>query len=206
MYQGYFGLVVFLVGGFLFYETTPAGQSRKKEAKAAAQAFERSIKEKKSASEIAAMGVSVNKFSLGRISFTFFGVEFGFNPLVAIVGGFVIAAISSFLGVGGGFLIVPFLTSVAGLPMYIAAGTSAFAVLVGMITSISTYMVGKGVVVSWGLISAELLGIFAGSILGPRTSKYIPDIWLKRLFVVLALYVGLGYVTKGFLGTAWVPM
>jgi uncharacterized protein len=33
--------------------------------------------------------------------------------------------------------------------------------------------------------------------LGPLTSKKIPDIWLKRLFVVLALYVGLGYLFKG---------
>jgi uncharacterized membrane protein YfcA len=125
---------------------------------------------------------------------------------VAAIGGFFIAAISSFLGVGGGFLIVPFLTSVAGLPMYIAAGTSAFAVLVGMVTSITTYMLGKGVVVSWSLIGFELIGILIGSIVGPRTSKYIPDIWLKRLFVVLALYVGIGYTTKGFLGKSWVPM
>jgi hypothetical protein len=34
--------------------------------------------------------------------------------------------------------------------------------------------------------------------LGPRTSKYIPDIWLKRLFVVLAFYVGVGYFLRGF--------
>lgn len=205
-YQGFFGLIVFLVGAFLFYETTPKGQSGKKAAKAAIDAFERSIREKKSGGEMAAMGVKTTHFSLNRMTFTFFGVEFSFNPLVAAFGGFVIAAISSFLGVGGGFLVVPFLTSIAGLPMYIAAGTSAFAVLIGMITSIFTYMVGKGIVVSWGLIGLELIGIFAGSIIGPRTSKYIPDIWLKRLFVLLALYVGIGYVTKGFLGKSWVPM
>ena len=32
------------------------------------------------------------------------------------------------------------------------------------------------------------------------TSKYIPEVWLKRIFVVLAIYVGMGYVTKGFMG------
>jgi uncharacterized membrane protein YfcA len=41
--------------------------------------------------------------------------------------------------------------------------------------------------------------------IGPRTSKYIPDIWLKRLFVVLAVYVGLRYFSKGFFGQSWVP-
>ena len=46
----------------------------------------------------------------------------------------VITGISALIGVGGGFLYVPFLTSVAGLPMFIVAGTSALAVLVSMIT------------------------------------------------------------------------
>ena len=122
-----------------------------------------------------------------------------------MVGGIFIAAIASFLGVGGGFLFVPFLTSVAGLPMFLVAGTSALVVLVGMIVSIFTYMVGKGVPVAWGLIGAELVGIFIGSMIGPRTSKYIPDIWLKRIFVLLAFYVGIRYSTKGFLDTALYP-
>jgi hypothetical protein len=66
-------------------------------------------------------------------------------------------------------------------------------------------MVGKGVVVQWSLIGAELIGIFIGSMIGPRTSKYIPDVWLLRIFVILAFYVGLRYTTKGFLGYSIVP-
>jgi len=122
-----------------------------------------------------------------------------------IVGGFVIAAISAFIGVGGGFLYVPFLTSVAGLPMFIVAGTSALAVLISMITSIFTYMFVKSIPIDFTLIGSELIGIFIGSLLGPVTSKYIPEVWLKRLFVVLALYVGIGYTTKGFLGYSVLP-
>ncbi|MBW1797132.1 MAG: sulfite exporter TauE/SafE family protein, partial [Deltaproteobacteria bacterium] len=144
-------------------------------------------------------------FFVGTIRFTFFGVEFKFKAFVPMLGGIFIAALASFLGVGGGFLYVPFLTSVAGLPMFLVAGTSGLVVLVGMIVSIFSYMVGKGVPVQWGFIGAELLGIFVGSMIGPRTSKYIPDIWLKRLFVVLAFYVGIRYITKGFLGYSIVP-
>lgn len=144
-------------------------------------------------------------FFVGNIKFTFYGVEFNFKAYIPMLGGIAIAAIASFLGIGGGFLFVPFLTSVAGLPMFLVAGTSALVVLVGMIVSIFSYMVGKGVPVSWGLIGAELVGIFVGSMIGPRTSKYIPDIWLKRIFVVLAFYVGIRYTTKGFLGYSIVP-
>jgi uncharacterized membrane protein YfcA len=107
--------------------------------------------------------------------------------------------------VGGGFLYVPFLTSIAGLPMYIVAGTSAVAVFVSMINSIFTFMFVKGTPIDFLFIGVELVGIFIGSIIGPYTSKYIPDVWLKRLFVVLAIYVGVRYVTKGFLGYSIVP-
>ncbi len=204
-YLGFFGLVVFIIGGFLFYETTPKGQAGKKEAKAAAKAFEDMHIKKSSTLTVEDCGVRVQSWSLKRVHFKFYGVEFSFNPVIPVIGGFFIAALASFLGIGGGFLFVPFLTSIAGLPMFLVAGTSALTVLVGMIISIFTYMVVKGVPIYWPLIGAELIGIFVGSMIGPRTSKYIPDIWLKRLFVILALYVGLRYTTKGFLGYSIVP-
>ena len=206
-YIGYFGLFVLFLGCYLFYQTTPRGQAGNKKAREAARAFESSIKAERQGDKVdsASLGVKVRSFSLTKIVFTFYGVDFSFNPLIPVIGGFVIAGLASFLGVGGGFLLVPFLTSVAGLPMYLVAGTSALAVLVGMITSIFTYMVIKGTPVFWPLIGVELAGILVGSFIGPRTSKYIPDIWLKRLFVVLALYVGIRYSTKGFLGYSVLP-
>ena len=206
-YIGYFGIVVFAVAFVLFYETTPAGQAKKKAAKAAAKAFEDIHIRKCAVDETGAKacGVQVTHWGVKKIVFTFYGQEFSFNPLWPVLGGFVISAISAFIGVGGGFLYVPFLTSVAGLPMFIVAGTSALAVLVSMITSIFTYMFVKSVPVDFVMIFTELIGIFIGSILGPVTSKYIPDIWLKRIFVVLAVYVGLGYLTKGFLGHSIMP-
>lgn len=144
-------------------------------------------------------------FFIGTIRFTFYGQQFQFKAWIPMLGGIFIAAIASFIGVGGGFLYVPFLTSIAGLPMFLVAGTSALCVLVGMIVSIFSYMVGKGIIVSWGLIGAELIGIFIGSMIGPRTSKYIPDRVLKIIFIILAFYVGLRYTTKGFLGRSLVP-
>ncbi|WP_022660331.1 sulfite exporter TauE/SafE family protein [Paucidesulfovibrio longus] len=206
-YLGYFGLFVLFLGCYLFYETTPAGQGKKKAAKAAAQAFQESVKKQREGGEVnmAEMGVKVQKFTPTSCEFTFFGVEFNFNPVIPVIGGFFIAALASFLGVGGGFLLVPFLTSVAGLPMYLVAGTSAAAVFVGMVNSIASYMVLKGTPVEWSLIGAELVGIVIGSLIGPRTSKYIPDIWLKRLFIVLAVYVGMRYTLKGFFGISIWP-
>ncbi|SLM27623.1 conserved membrane hypothetical protein [Desulfamplus magnetovallimortis] len=242
-YIGYFGLIVFVLGFFLVYEMTPKGAAGKKQAKAAAQAFEKAAREKTDTSDqgvkivegswtfmwialvtVVASALWINlipvarwvayilvivgwalTFMIGTIRFTFFGQEFSFKAYVPMLGGITIAALASFLGVGGGFLYVPFLTSVAGLPMFLVAGTSALCVLVGMIVSIFSYMVGKGVVISWAFIGAELVGIFIGSMIGPRTSKYIPEKVLKIIFIVLAFYVGIRYTSKGFLGYSLLP-
>lgn len=201
-YVGYFGIFVLVLGCYMLYESTPAGAKRKKKAKEAANAFEATMKRKKAgeAVDTSELGVKMNKWSLGKISFNFYGVEFSFSPLLPIIGGFLIAAIAAFLGVGGGFMLVPFLTSISGLPMYLAAGTSAMAVLIGMITSILSYLA-AGALVYWPLIGAQLVGIFVGSMIGPRTSQYIPDKILTRMFIVLAFYVGIDFMCRGFLGT-----
>jgi len=196
-YQGWFGLVIFVIGAFMIYELTPKGSASKKAAKAAAQAFQASIKQKK---DITEQGIKTLKWSLVRTEFSFFGQTFQFSPLWAFVGGFFISAIASFLGIGGGFLYVPYLTSVVGLPMYVVAGTSALSVLIGMIFAIFNFMVLAGIQVHWPLIGAELVGIFIGSMIGPRTGKYIPDKVLKIIFIILAIYLGFKYFLRGFFG------
>jgi uncharacterized membrane protein YfcA len=196
-YQGWFGLCVFVIGGFMIYEMTPKGQASKKGAQAAAKAFEETIKSK---GKIEDQGVKTLKWSLAKTEISFFGQTFSFSPIWAFVGGFFISAIASFLGIGGGFLYVPFLTSVVGLPMFVVAGTSALSVLIGMIFAIFNFMVLKGVMVHWSLIGMELIGIFVGSMIGPRTGKYIPAKVLKGIFIVLAIFIGLRYTLRGFFG------
>jgi uncharacterized membrane protein YfcA len=196
-YQGWFGLVVFVIGGFMIYEMTPKGQASKKGAQAAAKAFEETMKSK---GKIEDQGVKTLKWSLAKTEISFFGQTFSFSPIWAFCGGFFISAIASFLGIGGGFLYVPFLTSVVGLPMFVVAGTSALSVLIGMIFAIFNFMVLKGVMVYWPMIGAELVGIFIGSMIGPRTGKYIPAKVLKGIFIVLAIFIGLRYTLRGFFG------
>ena len=200
-YQGYFGLFVLVLGCWLFYETTPGAQTKKKTAKEAAKAFEEAVRKQKCGEDMTGchIGLSIQKFNFTTCEFTFYGVPFKFNPLLPFLGGIVISAAAAFLGVGGGFLLVPFLTSVTQLPMYLAAGTSALAVLVGMITSIITLMA-KGTPIEWSLVGLELVGITVGSIVGPMTSKYLSDSLMKRIFIVLSLYIGVGYLLAGFVG------
>ena len=47
--------------------------------------------------------------------------------------------------------------------------------LLSMLTSIAGYITVAKAGMDWGLIGIELVGIFVGSMIGPRTQKYIPD-------------------------------
>ncbi len=200
-YQGYFGLFVLFLGCWLFYQTTEGAKSKQKTAKLAAKAFEDAVKKQKCGESLEGcdIGLKIKKFTASTCEFTFYGVPLQFNPLIPFIGGAIISAIAAFLGVGGGFLLVPFLTSVTQLPMYLAAGTSALAVLVSMITSIIT-LISKGTPIEWGFIGTELIGIAVGSFIGPMTSKYLSDKWMKRIFIVLSVYIGAGYTLAGFTG------
>jgi hypothetical protein len=200
-YQGYFGIFVLFLGCWLFYQTTEGAKSKQKTAKAAARAFEEAVKKQKCGEKVEEcnLGLHIQRFTMSTCEFTFYGVPFHFNPLVPFLGGVVISAVAAFLGVGGGFLLVPFLTSVTQLPMYLAAGTSALAVLVSMITSIVT-LISKGTPIEWHLVGLELIGITVGSIIGPKTSKYLSDSLMKRIFILLSLYIGIGYSLAGFAG------
>ncbi len=55
--------------------------------------------------------------SFRRFVFSFGDERFSFNPLLPFFTGMGIAVLSSALGVGGGFLLVPFMSIVMRLPM-----------------------------------------------------------------------------------------
>jgi len=58
----------------------------------------------------------------------------------------------------------------------------------------------KGTPIEWSLIGLELVGVTLGSIVGPLTSKYLSDSLMKRIFIGLSLYIGVGYLLAGFYG------
>ncbi len=93
------------------------------------------------------------------------------------------------LGVGGGFLIVPALVMLVGLPMYQAVGTSlvviaanSFAGLLGHI-----HMPGFDLALTMTFVAAGLLGTFAGAKLANR----LPARRLKQVFAVFVILLAI---------------
>jgi uncharacterized protein len=203
LYIGLFGIVTILISIIVLFQILPMGKRNKTEALEEVADFKRHVRAN---SKNLKKGVSESKFYSGGIKFKFYGMEFKFNPIILFLGGVIIGGLVSFFGIGAGFLIIPFMTTVIGLPTFIVAGASAFSVLVTMIATVGSFIFLKGVYIDWMLLGIESVGVFAGAVIGIRMQKIIPEVIVKILFILIAVYLGIGYISLGFMGDSIVPI
>lgn len=116
------------------------------------------------------------------------------RALKVVVTALVVGVLTGFLGVGGGFLVVPALVLALSLNMPVAVGTS---LLVIAINSAAAFVVriGQGVELDWEVIIAVTATAVAGSLVGARVADRVNGRALALSFSVLLVLVA-GY-------TAW---
>lgn len=129
-----------------------------------------------------------------KIRVRFGGEDFDFSPLAAAAGGFAISFVGSAFGVGGGFLVTPFMASILLFPMYLVVGTSLVALIIPLAVSVLTYVVLR-VNVDWWLVAVEVPGVLAGSFLGPWLNRYMNEKALKTFVALVLLGIGLYYAS-----------
>lgn len=78
--------------------------------------------------------------------------------------GFLVGSLTGLVGVGGGFLIVPALTLLVGLPIQSAVGTSLLIIVMNALAGISGYS--QHINLDWHLTALVTSGAIAGSALG----------------------------------------
>jgi len=195
--MGIFGILTLIVAIFMFYNASPAGQKEKSAGKEASKRFQEKVKELKAAGRLNELeGITDVKLKASHLEFSFFGEKFEIKYLPQLLAGAVVGFLSTLIGVGGGFLYVPILSSLFGLPFYIVPGASALAVLIGMISSMIGWFI-MGIELSTAVLIG-MAGILIGSYIGPKTQKFLPMRVLYVLFGILAAYVGVRYILKGF--------
>jgi len=118
---------------------------------------------------------------------------------IAPLTGFGIGVLTSVIGVGGGFLIVPALVLVAALPIKLATGTSLLVIaansLVG-IASASFYQRDSFAAVDWKPVAIVTLCGVIGSIVGARFAARLPASVVRRIFAAVLVAVALAVVLK----------
>ena len=79
----------------------------------------------------------------------------------------VVGLLTGFLGVGGGFLVVPALVLALGLPMEFAAGTSLVVIAVTSAAALAV-RTGTGIHPDWGLVALLTGAAVVGGYIGAR--------------------------------------
>ncbi|MDD4913416.1 MAG: sulfite exporter TauE/SafE family protein [Methylococcales bacterium] len=111
--------------------------------------------------------------------------------LKVLFDGFFVGVLTGTVGVGGGFLIVPALTLLVGLPIQGAIGTSLLVIVMNAVAGLSGYSQHVELDVHLTLIVAG--GAIAGSAMGSLLAVYVKPKWLRRAFGTMVVLVA-GYV------------
>ena len=115
-----------------------------------------------------------------------------------IVIGLIAGFMGGYVGVGGGFVMVPLFISVLGISMRGASGTSLVAVCILAVPGVIEQALLGNVHVSVGLAIA--VGSMPGSILGASLVKRIPESALRLLFASFLLVVAVILVLNEVVG------
>lgn len=103
-----------------------------------------------------------------------------------------VGLLTGFLGVGGGFVVVPALVVLLGLPMRLAVGTSLVVVAVNSGAALLSRMTHTEL--EWSVVLPFAAAAMVATLLGRRASGRVPQASLQKAFagllVLVALYTG----------------
>jgi uncharacterized protein len=117
------------------------------------------------------------------------------SALLPIGLGFVIGILSAILGVGGGFVLVPAMIYLLGMPTTVVIGTSNFQILF-VAANVTFLQAASNGTVDVVLALLLILGGVVGAPIGARIAARLPGVVLRGLMAVLVLAVAAELLTE----------
>jgi len=112
----------------------------------------------------------------------------GPRPAAKVIAeGLAVGALTGFVGVGGGFLILPALVLLGGLAMHMAIGTSLAIIALNAFTGFAKHLQlleAQGLALDWTVLGTFVLLGGAGSLAGNYFANRVPQATLRRVFAV----------------------
>jgi uncharacterized membrane protein YfcA len=113
-------------------------------------------------------------------------------PVAAVVA-FIAGVLASFIGIGGGIVIVPVLNSLCGVPLRVAAATSVLMIGVTAVSGAAARWAG-GHLGDFHLAGAACIGVLIGFQIGLRVGPRTEVKWLKLAMAALLALVSVQYL------------
>jgi uncharacterized membrane protein YfcA len=105
-----------------------------------------------------------------------------------------VGVLTGVVGVGGGFLIVPALVAIYGLPIKQATGTSLGVIAVNSLVGTLTYS--STVALDWGFTLSFVAAALGGLLAGMAVGRKVESRTTQRLFFATLIAVGLFTVVQ----------
>lgn len=110
-------------------------------------------------------------------------------PITLVVTeGVIVGVVTGLVGAGGGFLVVPALVLLGGLPMDVAVGTSLIVIAMKSFAGLAGYL--QATPVDWPIASAVTAAAVAGGLVGGRLTRWIRADRLRAAFGWFVLVMG----------------
>jgi uncharacterized membrane protein YfcA len=120
------------------------------------------------------------------------GINISLWILLAL--GFLIGMLAGLIGVGGGFIMVPILIYLVGLPSFMAVGTSLFQIIFSALYGTIRYTISGNVVIFAAFIM--LLASSAGIQFGTQATRYVQEVSLRFILGTSILLAAAGSILK----------
>ncbi len=183
-YKEWLAVLVVLMGIQTLREMMPKAMEKRKNIKAMVKKFNEAVAKAKADGTSVEMGkIEPVKTGIMDYRFKFWGEEFKINPLLFAILGLAIGVVSRSFGIGGGFLLVPAMTTLGALPMYVAVPISLIGTSFSSVGAFLGYLM-NGYLPDMVLMICIIIGGFAGGMLGSRAQKMFSE---KTLKIVLAV-------------------
>ncbi|MFJ6025839.1 sulfite exporter TauE/SafE family protein [Pseudarthrobacter sp. NPDC092424] len=105
-----------------------------------------------------------------------------------LLDGAVVGLVTGLVGAGGGFLVVPALALLGGLPMSVAVGTSLVVIAMKSFAGLAGYL--TTVQLDWGITLGVTAAAIAGTLAGSKLAGRIPEAALRKAFGWFVLAMG----------------
>lgn len=110
------------------------------------------------------------------------------HPVAAAAAGAGVGLLTGFLGIGGGFLVVPALTLLLGLEMHAAVGTSLLVIAANAAAGLTSHL--RQGELPLGLTAAFTAAAALGALAGVRLASGLDPARLRKGFALFVLAVG----------------
>lgn len=193
-YRDWLAVLLLLMGARTVYELTPRVRAKHRDLKAGVDRFNAAVaKAQAEGRSIEMSRIEPVRAGLADYRFRFWGEEFTINPVLFGLLGLGIGMVSRSFGIGGGFLLIPALTVLGALPLYIAVPISLVGTCFASVGAFLGYLSNDYRPDLW-LMLAIIVGGFAGGMLGSRVQKLFGEKALKLALAAILFLLALRFL------------